>query len=168
MIANIIDNVKSIFLFLESFFGENCFWFPSYFSGAESLSLGITGKTTPWITSICSPIWEKFDSTSSLITQCQNAYFFLMRYFLHMAYQSPLNTSSFLFLQVFFLINFITTQLQLLNFIITHQLHHHLSYLISLSFDSWIFWQLPFVSKFPYCKCWLPSIRLNSRFERHR
>ena len=44
------------------------------------LCLDIPGKTTPWITLICSTIWEKVDGASSLTTQCQNLYSLPMRY----------------------------------------------------------------------------------------
>ena len=40
----------------------------------------------------------------------------------------------FFFPCFFFLVNFIAIRLQLMNFIITHQLHHNLSYLICFSF----------------------------------
>ena len=82
VIVKIMGNIKSIFLFLESFFGENCVRSPSLLSSAESFSLDIPGKTTSWITSICSKIWEEADGTSSLTIQYQNVYFFWWNMFL--------------------------------------------------------------------------------------
>ena len=86
-----------------------------------------------------------------------------------------LNTYSLLFLQAFLLVIFIIMQLQLINLIITHQLHHYLSYFIFFSFESWIIWQIPspfkvsnyFLSVFGCYECWLPRIRLSLHYERH-
>ena len=64
------------FTFTRVFFGENCVCSFGFLSGAESFMLDIPGKTTPWITSICSTILEELDVTSSLTTQCQNVYTF--------------------------------------------------------------------------------------------
>ena len=78
-----------------------------------------------------------------------------MRHILIYWYQSTSSSEyQFFFPQLFFLI----------NFIITSQLHHNLSYLIS--FEPGIFWQLTFASKFPCCECWLLCIRLNLQYER--
>ena len=65
VIANIIGNIKFIFLFLESFLEKIVFGF---LSGAYSFSLDLPGKTTSWIASTCSTIWEEVDDTSSLTT----------------------------------------------------------------------------------------------------
>ena len=46
VIANIIGNMKSIFLFRKSYFGKNCIWSPCFFSSAELFSSSIPGKTT--------------------------------------------------------------------------------------------------------------------------
>ena len=46
VIANIIDNIKSIFLFVESFLEKIVFGLLVFLSGAESFSLYIPGKTT--------------------------------------------------------------------------------------------------------------------------
>ena len=54
------------FPFSRVFFEEICVWPFGFLSGAELFSLDISGKTTAWITSICSTIWEEFDGTSSL------------------------------------------------------------------------------------------------------
>ena len=74
----------------------------------------------------------------------------------------------FIFHHAFLLVNFNIMQLQLINFTITHQLHHYLSYLVPFSFQPWIFWQLPnyfqvsscFLCFFGCCECWLPRITL--------
>ena len=56
------------FPFSRIFFRKNCVWSPFFLSGAQSFNLDIPGKTTSWITSICSTIWEEVDGTSSLAT----------------------------------------------------------------------------------------------------
>ena len=88
MITCIIGYIKSIFLFLESFFGENYVWYPGFLSGAESFSLDMPGKTNPQITSTCLTIWEEVDGTLSLRTQCQNVYIFWWNIWCIMVYQS--------------------------------------------------------------------------------
>ena len=88
-------------------------------------------------------------------------------YYFHMMYQST-SSSEYHFLfhfpQAFLLIDFIIVQLRFINFII----HHYSSTsstikLISLSLETWIFWQLPscfevssfFLSFSRCCKFWL-------------
>ena len=77
-----------------------------------------------------------------IISECIN---FLIRHDLKMVYQSTFSFEYLLFSfpQAFLLVSFIIVWLQLINLIITHQLHHYLSCLISFSFKPWIFWQLP-------------------------
>ena len=53
-------------------FGENCVWSSGLLSGAESFSSDIPRKSTVWLTSICSTIWEEVDGTLSLTTQYRN------------------------------------------------------------------------------------------------
>ena len=102
---------------------------------------------------------------------------FLIRHILQMVYQST-SSSEYLFFSFpsgFLLVSFFIMQLQLINIIITHQLHHYQSYLISFSFESWNFWQFPFcfqvssyfLSFFGCCECWIPRIRLSLYYERH-
>ena len=128
---------------------------------------------------ICSVIWEKVGDTISLTTQYQVVYVFWREIFFKNCINILLLLShgvsinfllwiSFFFFhfpQVFLLINFIIVQLRLINFII----HHYSSTsstikLISLSLETWIFWQLPscfgvcsfFLSFSGFCKFWLP------------
>ena len=83
----------------------------------------------PWITAICSTIWEEVNGTLSLTTQCQNVYTFWWDIFRKWCINQLLllNTSSFLFPQAFFflstslLFNFnLSTSSLLINFIIIY------------------------------------------------
>ena len=58
MIANIIANIKSIFLFLKYFLQKILF---GLLVPCQSFSLDIPGKTTFWITWISPTIWEEVD-----------------------------------------------------------------------------------------------------------
>ena len=128
-------------------------------------------------------IWEEVHGTSSLTAQFEKRLMVLhhwqhnvkMYIFLDEIYFANGVSITFLFWilvlffsQAFFSYQFhhYSTSIYQLhhyssNFIITYQLHNNLSYFISFFLDPWIIWQLPFVSKFWCCECWLPFIRLN-------
>ena len=75
-IANIIVNSKSIFIFLESFFGKNCAYLPYFLSSAELLILDTPGISPPWISLTYSTVWEEVDGTSWLTRLYENVYNF--------------------------------------------------------------------------------------------
>ena len=164
----------------------------SFFSSsAESFNLGIPGKATSWINLICSTIWGEVDGTSSLTTEYQNLYIFWWDMFFQNTIKRssrPEATSMLIYIHCFHMVHKLNSSSEYLFFFPIRLFYLSTSSffnlnlstssllinLISLSFEPWIFWQLPscfrfscyFLSFFGCCQCWFPCKRLSLHYEK--